>query len=235
MNGQALEASPSSLVSGAERQVFEPRMSVLAALVGVAALAAMAAGAGGPFLFDDVPLIEGNTYIQSFEHWPRWFTKTLWDTNYDPSFAAETRGFWRPWVLGSYAVNWWLGAGAPFVFHATNLLVHALNAVLLLYVLARWVPSLFAACAGALLFAVHPVQTEPVVWIAGRTDTLCALGLLVLTLGVRARPERRALGNVLVAAGLLIAFGSKEAAIVAPILVAIELWSVDKPALDAGF
>lgn len=67
----------------------------------------------------------------------------------------------------------------PYLFHAANLLVHllaVLAAYQLLFVLTkrRW-----AACAGALLFAVHPVQVEPVAWVAGMKDVLSGLLSLI--------------------------------------------------------
>lgn len=226
MNGQSGTAPP---VPPAE-----PRTWLLAVSLAIAAMAVMAASIDGPFLFDDVALIQGNHNVHGFEHWTEWFTKTLWDTNYDPSADRESRGFWRPIILVSYAFDWWVGGGSPLAFHVTNLLVHALNAVLLFVVLTGWVPGRLAAFFGALLFAVHPVQTEPVAWIAGRTDSLCALGLLVALLGLRRSRYRRWSGLALLALGLVIALGAKEAAVVFPVLAAIEVWAWQPGPLDAG-
>lgn len=212
-----------------------PRTGLIVALVAVLAVAAMSASSTGGFVYDDIPLIEGNARVHGFEHWTRWFTGTLWDSNYDPSLAREMRDFWRPLVLASYAVNWVIGGGDPLVFHLTNLLVHALNASLSMYLLLGWVGgAVWPAAIGALLFAVHPVQTEPVAWIAGRTDSLCALGLLVATLGIRVARSERVAGILLQALGVLVAFGSKEAAVVLPVLAALELWSEHRPPLTAS-
>lgn len=67
----------------------------------------------------------------------------------------------------------------PHLFHAVNLLLHigtSLAVFRLLWLLTgrRW-----AACAGALLFALHPLQVEPVAWVTGLKDLLC--GLLSVT------------------------------------------------------
>lgn len=217
--------------------ISEPRLWLLVTLLVITAAAAMAGGVDGPFIFDDVPLIQGNHRVHGLEHWTEWFTTTLWNTNYDPSAIRQNGGFWRPIVLASYGIDWALGGGTPIVFHVTNLVVHALNSVLLLFTLARWVNDRVAACFGALLFAVHPVQTEPVAWIAGRTDSFCALGLLLAVTAFRLRLERRALRMILLALGLFIAFGSKEAAVAFPVLAAVQLWS-ERPAprsLNAPF
>jgi tetratricopeptide (TPR) repeat protein len=219
--------------AGTPERAGEPRRWLLYALLVVTMLAAMVPSVGGPFIYDDVALIGGNTYVHGFEHWRGWLTGALWDTTYDPGLAREARHFWRPAVLASYAVDWTIGAGAPFVFHLTNLLLHALNVVLLFGLLAGWVQSTWAALIGALLFALHPVQTEPVAWIAGRTDSLCALGLLVATHGLRWSGQRRKLGLALVALGTLLAFGAKEAAVVLPVLALIEIWNRTRAPLDA--
>ncbi len=60
-------------------------------------------------------------------------------------------------------------------FHVANLLVHLLNVLLVLAILRRLVKRPWAAAAGALLFAVHPVQVEPVAWATGMKDLAGAL------------------------------------------------------------
>ncbi len=213
----------------------EPRFWLLATLIVITSVSVMAGAVGGPFVFDDVPLIHGNHRVHGLEHWAEWFTSTLWNTNYDPSAIRQNGGFWRPIVLSSYGVDWWIGGGSPLMFHVTNLVVHALNSVLLLFTLASWIRNRLAACFGALLFAVHPVQTEPVAWIAGRTDSLCALGLLIALAGLRLRQSRRPWGLAWLGLGLFIAFGSKEAAVAFPVFAAVQIWMERRPPLDTAF
>jgi hypothetical protein len=71
---------------------------------------------------------------------------------------------------------------------------------------------------------------EAVSWIAGRTDLLCAAGILITCVGVRRRlaaaNARSVAGAVaLEALGLFVAFGSKESAVVVPAFVAVEAWA----------
>ncbi len=76
-----------------------------------------------------------------------------------------------------------LGTLAPAGFHATNVLLHAVTA-LLVYALAlsvfdlaglgRGTWSLLAACFSALVFAVHPLRVESVAWVTERRDVLSA-------------------------------------------------------------
>src|SRR5215469_5436409 len=67
----------------------------------------------------------------------------------------------------------------PYLFHTANLLVHVLAALAAYALLRRLTRSAWAACAGALLFALHPVQVEPVAWVAGMKDLLCGMFSLV--------------------------------------------------------
>lgn len=202
------------------------RRGLLYAALAISAVAAMLPSLFGPFIFDDQPLIAGNHYVHSFEHWRRWFTGGLWDTNYDPGEGGSNLRYWRPMVLASYAWDWAIGGGSPMAFHVTNLAVHGANAVLLLLVLRKWCRSEWAAAVGAWLFAVHPVQTETVSFIAGRTDSLCVLGMLTLVLGMRGIASgKRSLGVIGVVAGGILAFGSKESAVTLPALMFVEYWA----------
>lgn len=66
----------------------------------------------------------------------------------------------------------------PQVFHAANLLVHWLAGCVVLEILARIGIGGWPGFAGALLFVVHPLQTEAVAWATGMKDLLG--GLLAL-------------------------------------------------------
>ncbi len=92
---------------------------------------------------------------------------------------AET-GLYRPFTTLSYLFNYAvLGNGAnPAGYHAINLLLHALN-VLLAYALAlRLFSGRWPAVAMAGLWAVHPVLTESVTNIVGRSDLLAGTAIL---------------------------------------------------------
>ena len=67
----------------------------------------------------------------------------------------------------------------PRWFHAANLMIHALSALAVFALLRRVVANDWGAGAGALLFALHPIQVEPVVWITGMKDVLSGFFSLI--------------------------------------------------------
>ena len=62
---------------------------------------------------------------------------------------------------------------SPHVFHLASLLLHLINTVLAFFLLRFLVRKDGAAAAGALVFALHPVQVETVAWISAMHDLLC--------------------------------------------------------------
>lgn len=136
----------------------------------------------------------------------------------------------RPVTRWSFVITHKLGGGGFAVHRAGNILLHALNALLLLTLLRRllsesasaqpdgWAFSL--AGAAALLWAVHPLQTEAVMYITQRSELLVAtwylLTLLTSWLAMR-RPSRLWAVVAVIACGLGMA--SKEVMASAPLAV----------------
>ncbi len=60
----------------------------------------------------------------------------------------------------------------PRVFHTTNLIIHLLSVLIVFAILNILAKNNWAAFGGALLFALHPVQVEPVAWVTGLKDIL---------------------------------------------------------------
>jgi Tfp pilus assembly protein PilF len=118
---------------------------------------------------------------------------------------------------------WWLLAWVslnPLLFHAANLLVH-LFAVLMLFRLLRTLGlSQIAACAGAIVFAIHPLQVESVAWATGMRDVLGgALAIAALWWHVRDRPVAAAIVM------LLAVLAKPSSVMLLPMAIAIDrLW-----------
>jgi len=119
-----------------------------------------------------------------------------WD---DPEALVENDALRAPGLLGwalttshmshFQPMSWlvWASTGrllgtAPEFFHGLSLLFHALNSVLLFFVVARLCPGKIAPVAAALLFAVHPLRVEPVAWASAFPYLLATSFLLAATL-----------------------------------------------------
>jgi hypothetical protein len=94
----------------------------------------------------------------------------------------DTVGFgrneYRPVVAFSFALSNALWGTDPQGFHMDSLILHALNVVLLFSWLLLLTKSTTISLAAALLFAVHPIHHERVVWIAARDSLLSTLFVL---------------------------------------------------------
>jgi len=129
------------------------------------------------------------------------------------------RPTYRPVRTASYAFDYALSGLDPWGYHLANTTYHALAAVAV-YLIAR---ALFGgvrpALLAALIFAVHPVQTDAVTYMSGRRDVLS--GLFVLA-GFYAFVRYRATGRLGYLAAVLplylLAFFSKESGIILPVL-----------------
>jgi protein O-mannosyl-transferase len=93
----------------------------------------------------------------------------------------------RPTLMFSYWLNYRFFGGDPFSYHFVNLVIHFVNTGLVFLVLCRlltkagWKESKVpvASALGALIFAIHPLQTESVSYIAGRSESLASLLMLL--------------------------------------------------------
>ncbi len=210
------------------------RNTALLTLV-IAALGAVvfAPAIGGSWIYDDHLLVPGNPYVHSFEWWPRWFVTDLFDVAGEAVRLGSRLTYWRPAITATYALDWQLSGGTPALFHITNLLWHGAVGALTFLVLRRWLGAVWPAALAAVLFLVHPTKAESVAWISGRTDVICAVAMLLVAQGI-ARRLRGAPGGVLLEfGGTLLAYASKEQAIVLPIFAAMEGWvALRRPALD---
>ena len=98
-------------------------------------------------------------------------------------FPLKTTMLWIEYQLWGHDPQ---GRAIPYGFHVMNILMHALDA-LLLYMLLRQL-KVPGAWLGSLLFAVHPVHAESVAWIAERKNTL-SLFFYILSISAWVRFE----------------------------------------------
>lgn len=178
----------------------------------LAVLVAYANALAGPFQFDDYQVIVGNPGVHSWSAW----------------WAGVGHGI-RPLLKLSYVLDWNLGWHAPG-FHLSNVLIHLGNTLLVWRLSAAFLHSTarladraeMLGATIALLFALHPVHTEAVTYVSGRSASLMTLFYLggLLCYGTGRQPRRLAL--VVPPLCFAAALAVKEVAITFPL--ALVLW-----------
>lgn len=177
------------------------------------------------FAYDDVPIVESRDLVHGLGRIPELLTTEYWPARFGS-------GLYRPLTMLSFALDWSTWGGRPFGFHLTNVLLHAAVTALLALLLLRFF-RWWAALAGGVVFAVHPVHTEAVANVVGRAELLAGAFVLLACLvyveaSRRGRLSRAAILAVSVSYAL--ALLSKEVGIVLPALLVL----LDLPLAASG-
>ncbi len=191
-----------------------------AGLVVLAVVLAYANSLSAPLVLDDYYSITENPTIRQV--WPPGPALT-------PPAKSGTGG--RPLANFSYAVSYALSREQPWGHHVVGVGVHALAALALLGVVRRTLllPALRAAAGTqalslatlvALLWAVHPLQTQVVTYVSQRTESLMALCyLLTLYAFIRGTEGRARLWHGLAVVACWCGMACKEVMVTAPVVV----------------
>jgi tetratricopeptide (TPR) repeat protein len=169
-----------------------------------------------PFHFDDIYSLKENLGIKT--------SPLVWGMLTDNPARFFTG---RPLLLFSFLVNYKLGGLDTFGYHLFNLLLHVVNAFLLYVILNRFADQdrresySFSAALASLIFLIHPINTESVTYLSGRSSALSSLFVLVALLCFFRATGKRFHAGYYVLSVLAFLFGllTKEAAIVLPALL----------------
>ncbi|MHC4079916.1 MAG: tetratricopeptide repeat protein [Planctomycetota bacterium] len=189
-------------------------------------LGAYANSLDGPFIYDDAVAIVENGSIRQ-----------LWPPRDVLSPPAGTPVAGRPLVNLTLAANYRIGGLDVRGYHAFNVAVHVLCGLLVFGIVRRTLagdpqgglgdaaPALAGACA--LLWMVHPIQTECVNYITQRSESVMALFfLLTLYCAIRAASAGRPLPwSVASVVSCALGMASKETMVAAPVMVALYDWA----------
>lgn len=194
----------------------------------------------GLLLVLSILVVFGQVYNDSF----------VWDDTdnvienpyFQPPTLANVRRLWeaphlRLYIPLTYSV--WAGlariaeipgergdeiALSPLPFHLANVGFHILSTVVVMAILRMLVRNDWAAFGGALLFAWHPVQVEPVAWVTGLKDVLSVfLSLVAIWLYLK----HRGFPYVLATLAFLLAMLAKPGAVALPVVVwVLDYWAL---------
>lgn len=128
----------------------------------------------GDFILDDKPLIRDNAYVREIHTIGSYLAQEDGVPDRARQGNAHT-GYYRPLLNVTYGLDYRLwGMKAPG-FRTTNLLLHFLNCLLVFHLMLLLGRSRIVAFWMTLFFALHPVATESVSWIASRNNILVTL------------------------------------------------------------
>jgi tetratricopeptide (TPR) repeat protein len=148
-------------------------------------------------------------------------------------FWAFTHGYagnWHPLTWVSHALDISLFGLDPAPHHDENVLLHALNAVLLFWVLKRATGYTGRSLMVAALFALHPLNVESVAWVAERKTMLSTLFCLLALAAYRWYARKPTVGPYIVMAGLFIlGLWSKPQIIMLPLVLLLwDYWPLQR-------
>jgi len=146
------------------------------------------------------------------------------------SFTTTTASNWHPLTWISHMVDVDLFGLNPGAHHLMNVLLHAINAVLLFLVLAQLTGAPGCSAFVAALFAVHPLHVESVAWVSERKDVLSTLfGLPMLWSYGRYAARPCIKRYLLVATFFVMSLLSKPMWVTAPFLLfLLDLWPLQR-------
>ena len=187
-------------------------MGVLLVAIGTAYSKVFHAGFSA---WDDADYVFQNKDIRGFsaEHISAWFSHFY-------------IGNYQPLTMASYAIDHMLGGDQPGMYHFTSLLLHACTAVALYFFINRLQANKLVGLFVALIFALHPVQTESISWIAERKTLLCGLFSLLALLKYSTYLKIPTTKNLLIVCLLgVAAMLSKAVGVALPLsLLAVDIW-----------
>ena len=178
---------------------------LLALAILLAYLPAVAAGFG--FVSDDFMILQRLEAANGLRGAAGFFSQSYYE-------------YYRPMGFLSFAVDWTLWRDWPAGYHATSILLHLCN-TLLVFLLARRMLGVEASIVAAALFGLHVVNQEAVFWASARFDLLAtAYALIALLLLDSSLSWRRPAA----AAVFLMALLSKESVVAVPVAAGAYLW-----------
>jgi protein O-mannosyl-transferase len=201
---------------------FERGVPIRAVVIIVAGVIVYSNSLAAPFIFDDQRAILGNTQIRQ-----------LSPLSVPLSPPGETPLAGRPLVNLSFALNYAAGELDPRGYRLTNLAIHLLAALTLFGLVRRTLllPSLTArfgaqatnlAWIVALIWTLHPLQTETIDYVTQRTESMMGLFyLLTMYCSVRALDSQPARWHATAILACMAGMACKETMVTAPVIVGL--------------
>ncbi len=118
--------------------------------------------------WDDVDYVVENSNIKSFSF-----------ENVKFQFSNFVMGNYHPVTMISFMLDYRMFNLTPKGYHAVNLLWHVLSSLLVFFMIQKLFKSIYISVIVSLLFAIHPINVESVVWISERKNVLSVFFFLL--------------------------------------------------------
>jgi tetratricopeptide (TPR) repeat protein len=166
--------------------------------------------------YDDPMYVTENDWVQQGLSWP----------TFQKAWTERVAGNWHPITMLSHLTDVTFFGLDPRGHHATSLLLHALNTVILFGIFRALFGGLFRPALAAALFALHPFSIDTAVWIAERKNVLSSFFWLSATWLYIRFVHRSSVAAMLGTIGLfLIGLMTKPMLVTFPVtLLMLDLW-----------
>ncbi len=172
------------------------------------------------FVFDDADYVTSNPHVAG----------GMTGENIVWAFTSSHSSNWHPITWLSHMVDVELFGMNPRGHHLTNVVVHAVSTLLLLFLLLRLTGALWRSLFVAALFALHPLHVESVAWVAERKDVLSAFfWFLTLFLYAEYQAKRTAVLYFLVLLSFVVGLMCKPMLVTLPVIMFLmDFWPLGR-------
>ncbi len=205
-----------------------PWLTVL--IITLVGIAVYLSSLSGEFIWDDIHFISDNTYLRSPSYLPLIMTGDV------AAGSGEVYNYYRPLTTVTYLFDFSFWGLNPAGYHISGILLHILVALAVYYLLRLLFKDPLLAFIAALLYLVHPIQTETVAYISGRPDSLAALFMLACFISYLKQQAAGSIPLIFLSISLyLLALLSRENSVVLPGLLLLYHISFRKKIRLSGF
>jgi protein O-mannosyl-transferase len=173
--------------------------------------------------FDDKAIISNNyDFLSDFKNVFKAFDK-------DNFISKEGNAYYRPIQTVTLMIDAQINGEKPYIYHLSNLLYHLLNVIVLFFLLRKLGVRDKIAFFVSLLFSIHPLFTDAIVWVPGRGDLLAGLFCSVSFLSFIYYFSTKNIKHIFLhSLTFLLALYSKEISVFLPFVIIIYYWGVLK-------
>ena len=129
---------------------------------------------GNELFWDDDDWILNNQFVHSLSL----DNVKFWLTNNTLAGVGLRSNYYRPFLFFTFSLNYVISEIKPWSYHLFSNAIHLINGVLIFWLLKGIFKRKLYAFLAALIFIIHPLQTEAITYISGRGDSLVAMFML---------------------------------------------------------